>query len=94
MNGMKIEEVAVKLGVSVQTLNRWYKFKRENPKDDISRRLPMYKKVKCATGFVRVWTDNQLQELVEFKSLVTPGRTGKMGKYKGKGTKNGKKETK
>ena len=52
----------------------------------------MYKKVKCATGFVRVWTDNQLQELVEFKSLVKPGRTGKMGKYKGKGTKNGKKE--
>ena len=54
----------------------------------------MYKKVKCATGFVRVWTDKQLQELVEFKSLVKPGRTGKMGKYKGKGTKNGKKETK
>ena len=92
MDGMKIEEVAVRLGVSVQTLNRWYKFKRTNPKDDMSRHLPMYKKVKHTTGFVRIWTDTDLEKLVEFKQLVKRGRTGKMGEYKGKGPKNGKKK--
>ena len=92
MNGMKIEEVAMRLGVSVQTINRWYKFKKDNPKDAISKALPAYRKVKMNTaqGFIRIWTEDDFWQLVSFRKLVNSGRTGKMGKYKGKGTKNGK----
>ena len=89
---MKIEEVAMRIGVSVQTLNRWYKFKRENPKDAVSKALPAYKKVKTKSGFVRIWSDEDVWKLTEFRSLVNTGRNGKMGKYKGKGTKNAEKE--
>lgn len=89
---MKIEEVAMRIGVSVQTLNRWYKFKKENPKDEVSKLLPAYKKVKTTRGFVRLWSQDDLYSLVAFRSHITCGRTGKMGKYKGRGTKNGKKE--
>lgn len=90
MDGMKIEEVAFRVGVSTQTLNRWYKFKRENPKDKISKLIPTYKKVKTKSGFVRLWKPEDIEKLIEFKSTIIPGRCGKMGSYKGEGTKNGK----
>lgn len=89
---MKIEEVAMRIGVSTQTLNRWYKFKKENPKDTISKALPAYKKVKTTKGLVRIWSEEDVWKLIEFRHLVTAGRNGKMGKYKGKGTKNAEKE--
>jgi len=90
MKGLKIEEVAVKVGVSVQTLNRWYKFKKENPKDSISKTLPAYKMVTTTSGCVRLWQEKDVEKLKDFKSNIIPGRTGRMGKYKGEGTKNGK----
>lgn len=89
MKGLKIEEVAMRVGVSVQTLNRWYKFKRENPKDEISKLIPAYKKVRTHSGFVRLWQMEDVWKLIEFKSQMVSGRCGKMGEYKGKGTKNG-----
>lgn len=92
MDGMKIEEVAFRVGVSVQTLNRWYKFKKEHPKDKISKLIPAYKKVKSKTamGFVRLWEKEDVEKLIEFKSNVVSGRCGLMGDYKGEGTKHGK----
>lgn len=92
MKGLKIEEVAMRIGVSSQTLNRWYKFKRENPKDEVSKRLPAYKLVTNKSGKVRLWQTEDLQKLMEFKAQMVSGRDGKMGKYKGKGTKNGEKK--
>lgn len=87
---MKIEEVAFRVGVSTQTLNRWYKFKRENPKDKISKLIPAYKKVKTRSGFVRLWKQEDIEKLITFKSNMISGRCGKMGNYKGEGTSNGK----
>lgn len=91
MKGLKIEEVAMRVGVSSQTINRWYKYKKDNPKDEMSKLIPLYKKVKTHTGFVRVWQMDDIWKLVEFKSNIVPGRCGKMSKYKGKGTKNDRK---
>jgi len=90
MKGLKIEEVAMRVGVSVQTLNRWYKYKKDNPKDAMAKLIPAYKKVKHPTGFMRVWQMDDVYKLIEFRANVVPGRCGKMGAYKGKGTKNGK----
>ena len=88
---MKIEEVAMRVGVSVQTLNRWYKFKKENPEDEISKKLPEYRMINTLNGKARDWTDAAVWQLIAFKASVKPGRNGKMGKYGGKGT-HGKKE--
>lgn len=92
MNGLKIEEVAVKVGVSSMTINRWYKFKRENPKDSISKTLPAYKMATTSSGCVRIWNPDDVEKLKVFKNNMKYGRTGKLGKYKGEGTKNGKKK--
>lgn len=85
---MKIEEVAVRLGVSTQTINRWYRFKRQNPEHQLSKLLPEYTKEKTAiTGAdVRYWNQDDLFKFIEFQSHVKLGRTGVMGKYDGRGT--------
>ena len=81
-------EVAVTLGVSVQTIARWYKFKQNNPDSELAKKLPDYSLVpnRRGTGRVRVWTENDIWKLVEFKTNIKSGRGGKMGKYGGKGT--------
>ena len=89
MKGLKIEEVAVRVGVSTQTINRWYKFKRERPKDKASRLLPAYKVAKSEKNLpVRLWKEDDINKLIQFRDNVTRGRDGIMGQYKGKGTKN------
>lgn len=89
---MKVEEVAVRVGVSVQTLNRWYKYKKNHPDTELSKRIPNYTKRKTSSGYVRLWKDDDVWKLVEFKTQLKPGRTGKMGKYGGRGTKNAGKD--
>lgn len=87
---MKVEEVAVRLGVSVQTINRWYKFKKENPDSEVSKNIPDFITEKTSSGIIRLWQDDDVWKLVQFRTQIKPGRAGKMGKYGGKGTKNGK----
>ncbi len=88
----KIEEVAVALDISTGTLNRWYKFKRSNPKHELSRQLPDPQKIQTLRGWARVWNKEDINTLKNFRDSVTKGRDGLMGKYDGKGTKNAKKE--
>lgn len=89
MKGLKIEEVAVKVGVSTQTLNRWYKFKKENPNNKMSKLLPAYKVAKSEKNLpIRLWKESDINKLAKFRDSVTRGRDGIMGQYKGRGTKN------
>lgn len=93
MEGLKIEEVAVWIGVSTQTINRWYKFKRENPNNKTSKALPAYKVLKSGNNLpLRIWNEKDMKKLEAFKSNMVKGRNGKMGLYEGKGTSNGKKK--
>ena len=92
MKGLKIEEVATRIDVSTQTLNRWYKFKKENPRHELSKLLPAYGKAKTIRGWARVWKPEDVWKLAQVKLTIKTGRTGQMGKYEGRGTKNGKDE--
>ena len=93
MKGFKVEEVAVRLGVSTQTVNRWYRFKRENPEDKICKLLPDYKISKSDKNLpTRIWKESDVNKLIKFRDSVTRGRDGIMGQYKGRGTKNAEKE--
>ena len=85
----KIEEVAMMIGVSTQTLNRWYKFKRDNPEHEFSIKLPDYDRVSAYNGIVRLWPQEAVWKLIEIKQSVKTGRTGIMGKYHGAGTRKG-----
>lgn len=90
VDGLKLEEVAMRVGVSYQTLNRWYKFKKENPDNELCALLPDYVMVNSGTGNIRVWNPDDIWKLIEFRTKVKQGRTGKMGKYGGTGTRHGK----
>lgn len=89
---MKIEEVAMRIGVSVQTLNRWYQFKRKHPADETSKLIPEYSMRTTSRGKTRDWTEEDVWKLIAFQKTITAGRNGKMGKYGGAGT-HGKTES-
>ena len=91
MKEIKIEEAALRIGVSCATINRWYKFKKENPKSEFAKSLPDYEmRNDSKSGKIRVWNEDAIYKLLNFKASVKPGRAGKMGKYEGRGTSNGK----
>ena len=88
----KVEEVAVQIGVSAPTINRWYRTKKRNPQNELLAKLPDYSLENNGRGNkVRLWSEEDIWSLTEFLTQITKGRAGKMGKYGGKGT-NAKKE--
>lgn len=72
----RIEQVAAELGVSTQTINNWYKFKRENPRTQLARQLPKFTKSKI-TG-TRYWSSEDIEKLKAFKETKPSGRNGRM----------------
>lgn len=84
---LKLEEVALLVGVSCYTINNWYRAKRKNPDMDVFQLLP--EPQQASDRQTRYWTQNDVYKLIEFSSKLPKGRNGIMGKYKGRGTKNG-----
>ena len=74
---LKIEEVAVLVGVSVQTVNNWYLFKRNEPNSELAKMLPDYEQ--GGVRKVRLWDKSDIQKLIEFKRLIPRGCKGAMG---------------
>lgn len=93
MSKLRIEEVAIFVGVSVNTINSWYKFKHENPEDEYAKMLPDYIQ-EGGDRSPRYWTETDIDRLLEFKEAKPTGRNGVMGcvtqRYVKKGEKNGK----
>lgn len=72
-----VEEVAVMCDVSVQTINNWYKFKRENPNNEFAQLLPDYQTV--GTRHQRFWDKSDISALRLFQSRMPTGCKGVMG---------------
>lgn len=73
---LSMEEVAVAVGVSRQTIYHWYKFKKENPDSDYAKLLPI--------PFIgrrnqHLWRKSDIDVLIRFKKLIPKGRNGIMG---------------
>ena len=74
---LKIEEVALMIGVSTQTINIWYRWARENPENEIAQSIPKYRQE--GTRQTRYWTQSDVWKLIEFSKMIPRGRNGIMG---------------
>lgn len=72
----KAQEVAYEVGVSVQTLDMWYRFKKENPDHEFSLMLPEFSRGKRST---RLWDGKDIESIKNFHSSLPQGRGGVLG---------------
>lgn len=95
MEQLTAQQVVVLLGISENTLNFWYRFKRQNPDNEIAQLLPEY--MSEGVRGKRYWKKDDLWKLIEFQKSVPKGRNGIMGtvtqKYCKKENANGKKKS-
>jgi len=88
MTLLRVEEVALLCGVSVQSVNNWYRFKRENPYNEYARLIPNY--ITLEGSRQRRWKKSDVAALVEFKQKMPRGCKGVMGSVTQKYVKKGK----
>lgn len=81
-NKIKIEELAMRIDSSTQTINNWYKWKRENPEHELAALLPDY--IQEGARQTRYWDTKDIWKFIEFKTAIIHGRNGIMGLYRGK----------
>lgn len=72
----RVEQVATLLGVSSQTINLWYAWKRTNPKSENVKLLPEY--TQATSRSTRYWTREDIKQLRKFKKSIIKGRDGVM----------------
>ena len=75
--GIKIEEMALSVGVSTKTIRNWYRFKRENPDNELAKLLPEV--VRKDVRKTMYWKPDDVWKLMEFKQKIPTGRGGIMG---------------
>lgn len=74
---LRIEEVAMIIGSSVQSINNWYRFKKEHPEHELSNLLPDFEQ--AGERQTRYWSSDDVWKLIEFKRTIPHGRNGIMG---------------
>lgn len=77
MEYLTAQQVVVILGISENTLNFWYRFKRENPDNEYAQLLPEY--YKEGSKERRYWKREDLWKFTEFQKSIPKGRNGVMG---------------
>lgn len=87
INFLSMEEVAVRMGVSRQTIYNWYRFKRTNPDNEYSKLLPA--PIKGVRNQL-LWNEKDIARLTEFKEIIPQGRNGVMGSITQRYQKNSK----
>lgn len=74
---LTIQEVAVTIGTSVETINTWYRWKRREPYHELAQILP--EPIQETSRATRYWNQSDVWKLIEFKSKIKVGRNGVMG---------------
>lgn len=69
-------QAAAQAGISIQTLNIWYKFKKDNPDNELAKLLPDFYTLDRRT---RYWKLSDVYKLIEFQTKLPKGRNGVMG---------------
>ena len=87
---LRIEEVALLVGVSTQTINVWYKWKAKNPNHPMAQKLPEY--TQAGPHQTRFWNQSDIWSITEFKTTIPHGRSGILGEITQKYLKKEKKD--
>lgn len=74
---LKVEELAILVGVSVQTINIWYRWKKANQDHEFAHLLPDFEQ--DGPRQTRFWNKSDVYSLLEFKSKLPVGRNGILG---------------
>lgn len=90
MSKIKIEEVCCMIDSSIQTVNNWYKWKRDNPDNELASLLPDY--TQNGPRQTRYWEREDVWKFLEFKKSIIHGRNGVMGDVTQRRNSNAKKK--
>lgn len=74
---LRIEEVALLVKCSTQTLNNWYRWKKSHPTHKLAKLLPDYQQ--NGNRQIRYWKKADIWKIVEFKNTIPHGRNGILG---------------
>lgn len=74
---LKLEEVAILVGVSFKTINTWYAFKRTHPDNEYAQLLPDY--IQAGNRQKRFWKKSDIWKLIKFRQSIPKGRNGVLG---------------
>lgn len=74
---LRIEEVALAVGVSSQAVNNWYRWKNLNPQHELAKLLPEYEQ--DGERQTRYWNQNDIWKIIEFKQSIPRGCKGVLG---------------
>lgn len=75
---LTIEQVAVLIGSSINTINMWYRFKNLHPENEFAQILPEFRRAGDTVRGKRYWNKDDLWKLIEFKQVIPQGRAGIM----------------
>ena len=71
-----MDETAVAVGVTRQTVYNWYKFKEKEPNSDYVKFLPE----PITIGRQKFWSKSDIDSLMRYKKALPKGRNGVMGR--------------
>lgn len=74
---LRIEEVALLVGSSTQTINNWYRWKKIHPENELAKLLPDY--IQQGNRQIRYWKNSDIWSIIEFKNSIPHGRNGILG---------------
>lgn len=74
---LRIEEVALLVDSSTQTINNWYRWKRLHPEHPLAKILPDY--TQSGERQKRFWKKSDIWAITEFKNSIPHGRNGVLG---------------
>jgi len=75
---LTVQEVAVIIGSSVQTINGWYRWKALHPDHELAELIPEYTRLPGGR-LTRYWNQSDIWRLIQFKKAIPQGRHGIMG---------------
>ena len=75
---LNASEVALLVGCTVPILNMWYKWKSEEPDNEVAKLLPEF--IRIGNRRTRYWKPDDVYKIIEFRRHIPRGRNGIMGK--------------
>lgn len=83
-------EVAKLVGISMPTLNNWYRWKKQHPEHNLAKILPTPTRISGMDNSPRYWDVVDIERVKLFKELLPRGNKGVMASVTQKYTKSHK----